>query len=251
VFPFAGYFSKDIILEAAWAAHTSVGNYAFWLGITAAFLTAFYSWRLIIMTFHGKPRADEKTMAHVHESPKVMILPLLLLAAGACFAGWGAYEWFVGHGAEHFWGNAILVLPAHSALEDAHHVPAWVKYLPLVVGGAGIALAYVMYMFVPSLPGKVVQAIKPIHTFVFNKWYFDELFDAVFVKPCFAIGKGFWKVGDQQIIDGLGPNGIAHATQETAQKTGVLQTGYLYHYAFAMLIGVVLMVTWYMIVHVG
>jgi len=246
VFPFAGYFSKDIILEAAWAAHTNVGNYAFWLGIAAAFLTAFYSWRLIIMTFHGAPRADEKTMAHVHESPKVMILPLLLLAAGACGAGWLGYNWFVGHDAAHFWGNAILVLNSHPALENAHHVPAWVKYLPLVVGGAGIGLAYVMYMFVPSLPGKLVQAIKPLHTFVFNKWYFDELYDAIFVKPAFRLGRGLWKVGDQAVIDGLGPNGIAQATQDTAEKASVLQTGYLYHYAFAMIVGVVLMVGWYM-----
>lgn len=251
VFPFAGYFSKDIILEAAWAAHSSVGGYAFWLGITAAFLTAFYSWRLIIMTFHGAPRADEKTMAHVHESPKVMIVPLIVLAAGACFAGWAGYNWFVGEGAADFWGNAILVLPTHTALEDAHFVPAWVKYLPLVVGGAGIALAYVMYMFVPSLPAKVVRAIKPIHTFVFNKWYFDELYDAIFVKPAFSIGRGLWKVGDEAIIDGLGPNGIAQTTQDLAAKTSSVQTGYLYHYAFAMLIGVVLMVTWYMIAYVG
>ena len=246
VWPFAGYFSKDTILEAAYGAHTGVGNYAFWMGITAAFLTAFYSWRLIIMTFHGTPRADEKTMAHVHESPKVMILPLLLLAAGACGAGWIGYEWFVGHGAAHFWGNSILVLESHPALENAHHVPGWVKLLPLVVGGAGIALAYVMYMFVPSLPGLVVSAIKPIHTFVFNKWYFDELYDAVFVKPAFIIGRGLWKVGDQAIIDGLGPNGVAQATQDTAEKASALQTGYLYHYAFAMLVGVVLMVIWYM-----
>ena len=251
VFPFAGYFSKDMILEAAYGAHTGVGNYAFWLGIAAAFLTAFYSWRLIIMTFHGAPRADEKTMAHVHESPMIMIAPLLLLAAGACFAGWVGYSWFVGHDAASFWGNSILVLDSHPALENAHHVPAWVKYLPLVVGASGIALAYVMYMFVPSLPAKVVSAIKPVHKFVFNKWYFDELYDAVFVKSAFSVGKGFWKVGDQAIIDGLGPNGIAHATQETAEKTGSLQSGFVYHYAFAMLIGVVLMVTWYMVVHVG
>ena len=251
VFPFAGYFSKDIILEAAWAAHSAVGGYAFWLGITAAFLTAFYSWRLIIMTFHGAPRADEKTMAHVHESPKVMILPLLLLAAGACGAGWIGYNSFVGHDAAAFWGNAILVLPTHTALEDAHHVPMWVKYLPLVVGGAGIALAYIMYMFVPSLPGRLVNAIRPVHKFVFNKWYFDELYDAIFVKPAFTLGRGLWKVGDEAIIDGLGPNGVAHTTQELAEKTGTVQTGYLYHYAFAMLIGVVLMVTWFMVVHGG
>jgi len=248
VFPFAGYFSKDMILEAAYGAHSGVGNYAFWMGIAAAFLTAFYSWRVIIMTFHGAPRADEKVMAHVHESPKIMIIPLLVLAAGACGAGWVGYNWFVGHGAAEFWGNAILVLDSHPALENAHHVPAWVKSLPLVVGAAGIALAYVMYMFVPGLPDKVVSAIKPVHKFVFNKWYFDELYDAIFVKPAFRLGSGLWKVGDQAIIDGLGPNGVAQATQDTAEKVGVLQTGYLYHYAFAMLIGVVSMVGWYMFI---
>jgi len=246
--PFAGFYSKDVILEAAYGAHSAVGGYAFWMGIAAAFLTAFYSWRLIIMTFHGKSRADETVLAHVHESPKVMILPLVVLAAGAIIAGKAGYEWFVGHDAAHFWGNAILVLESHPALENAHHVPGWVKNLPLVVGGAGIALAYLMYMFVPSLPALVVKAIKPIHTFVFNKWFFDELYDAVFVKPAFRIGSGFWKIGDEAIIDGLGPNGIAQATQDTAQKAGVLQSGYLYHYAFAMLIGVVVMVGWYMII---
>jgi len=248
VFPFAGFFSKDMILEAAYGAHSAVGNYAFWLGITAAFLTAFYSWRLIIMTFHGAPRADEKVMAHVHESPKVMILPLLLLAAGACGAGWVGYSWFVGDDAASFWGNSILVLDSHPALENAHHVPAWVKYLPVVVGASGIALAYVMYMFVPGLPAKVVSAIKPVHKFVFNKWYFDELYDAIFVKPAFRLGSSLWKVGDQAIIDGLGPNGVAQATQDTAEKTAVLQSGYLYHYAFAMLIGVVSMVAWYVFI---
>ncbi|MCW8915461.1 MAG: NADH-quinone oxidoreductase subunit L [Magnetovibrio sp.] len=244
--PFAGFYSKDIVLEAAWAAHSGAGGYAFWMGIAAAFLTAFYSWRLIIMTFHGKSRADETVLAHVHESPKIMIIPLLVLGAGAIVAGKVGYEWFVGHDAAAFWGNAILVLDSHPALENAHHVPMWVKYLPLVVGVAGIALAYVMYMFAPSLPGAVARAIKPIHTFVFNKWYFDELYDAVFVKPAFRIGKGLWKVGDEAIIDGLGPNGVAHQTQETAEKASSLQSGYLYHYAFAMLIGLVLMVAWYL-----
>ncbi|MBT6093264.1 MAG: NADH-quinone oxidoreductase subunit L, partial [Rhodospirillaceae bacterium] len=135
---FAGYYSKDIILEAAYGAHTGIGMYAFWLGIAAAFLTAFYSWRLLFMTFHGTPRADEVTMAHVHESPKVMILPLFFLAAGAVFAGYIGYESFVGHKAAEFWGNSILILDSHKALENAHHVPLWVKLAPLVVGVIGI-----------------------------------------------------------------------------------------------------------------
>ncbi|MDH3336175.1 MAG: NADH-quinone oxidoreductase subunit L, partial [Rhodospirillaceae bacterium] len=251
VWPFAGFYSKDIVLEAAWAAHSTVGSYAFWLGILAAFLTAFYSWRLIIMAFHGTPRADEKTMAHVHESPKVMIAPLLVLAFGACFAGIVGYNWFIGEGAGEFWSNSILILPTHTALEDAHHVPLWVKYLPLAVGAAGIATAYVMYMFVPALPGKLVSAIRPVHKFVFNKWYFDELYNAIFVKPAFRIGSELWKTGDKTIIDGIGPNGVANTTDEASQRVSALQSGYLYHYAFSMLIGVVLMVSWYLFAHTG
>ncbi len=251
IFPFSGYFSKDTLLEAAWAARTSVGDYAFWLGIAAAFLTAFYSWRLIIMTFHGSPRADETTMAHVHESPKIMIVPLLVLAFGASFAGWFAYDWFVGAGAAQFWGNSILVLANHTALEDAEFVPAWVKFAPLAVGLLGIALAYVMYMFAPTLPERLVGLIRPVYTFVYNKWYFDELYDVLFVKPAFKIGRKFWKVGDKAIIDGFGPDGIAHVTQDTAERTAKMQSGYLYHYAFVMLIGVIAMATWYMFILEG
>ena len=251
VWPFAGYYSKDTILEAAWAAHTAVGGYAFWLGIAAAFLTAFYSWRLIIMTFHGKPRADETVMAHVHESPKSMVVPLMVLAFGACFAGIIGYGWFIGEGAGEFWANTIFTLPTHTALEDSHHVPMWVKYLPLVVGALGIATAYIMYMFVPTLPAMVVKAIRPVHKFVFNKWYFDELYNAIFVRPAFQIGRELWKTGDKAIIDGLGPNGVASTADETAKRVSSIQSGYLYHYAFSMLIGVVLMVSWYLFAHAG
>jgi NADH-quinone oxidoreductase subunit L len=244
--PFSGYFSKDIVLEAAYAAHSGVGSYAFWMGITAAFLTAFYSWRLIIMTFHGTPRADEHVMAHVHESPKVMILPLFVLAAGACFAGYLAYGYFVGEDAAEFWGNSILILPTHQALEHAHHVPAWVKYLPLAVGVSGIALAYLMYMLVPSLPGMIAQRFRPVHVFLLHKWYFDELYDFLFTRPAHAIGRGLWKTGDGTLIDGCGPDALASATLNLAKRAGRAQTGYLYHYAFAMLSGVVLLITWYL-----
>jgi len=248
---FAGYYSKDIILEAAYGAHTGIGMYAFWLGITAAFLTAFYSWRLLFMTFHGTPRADEKTMAHVHESPKVMILPLLVLAAGAVFAGYIGYESFVGHKATEFWGNAILILEDHKALENAHHVPLWVKLAPLVVGVLGIGLAYILYIAKTDIPGRMAQAFQGIYQFLLNKWYFDELYDKIFVKPCFSIGRGFWKVIDGWIIDGLGPDGISATVRRAAIKVSALQTGYLYHYAFAMLIGVVVIVTWYLFGHAG
>jgi len=244
--PFAGYWSKDIILEAAYAAHTGVGGYAFWMGIAAAFLTAFYSWRLLFMTFHGKPRADERVMAHVHESPKVMILPLLVLAAGAILAGYVGYESFVGHKAATFWGESLLVLDSHPALENAHHVPTWVKLAPLVVGIVGIALAYVLYIASPDLPGRLAERFRAIYLFLLNKWYFDELYDKLFVRPAFVLGRGFWKSGDGAIIDGVGPDGIAAATLDIARRATRLQSGYLYHYAFAMLIGVVVLITWYL-----
>jgi NADH-quinone oxidoreductase subunit L len=246
IWPFAGFYSKDFILEAAYAAHSGVGSYAFWLGIAAAFLTAFYSWRLLLMTFHGQPRADEKVMAHVHESPKVMILPLVVLAAGAIFAGYVGYQWFVGQDMAEFWGNVILVLPDHPSLENAHHVPFWVKYLPLVVGVAGIGLAYVMYVLAPGLPGALANRFGAVYRFVFNKWYFDELYDALFVRPAFYIGRGLWKSGDGALIDGVGPDGIAAATLSLARRATRLQTGYVFHYAFAMLIGVLILITWYL-----
>lgn len=247
IWPFAGFYSKDIILEAAWGAHTGVGGYAFWMGITAAFLTAFYSWRVIIMTFHGKSRADETVLAHVHESPKIMLVPLMVLAAGALFAGYIGYEVFVGDKMTEFWGSSLLVLGTHKALEAAHHAPFWVKYLPLGVGVAGIALAYVLYMWKPHLPALIAGQIRPVYIFVHNKWYFDEAYDFLFVRPAFYIGRNLWKTGDGTLIDGLGPDGISAATLSIAKRVARLQSGYLYHYAFSMLGGVIVLITMYML----
>ncbi|WP_173974053.1 NADH-quinone oxidoreductase subunit L [Magnetospirillum sp. LM-5] len=243
---FAGYYSKDTILEAAFAAHSNVGLLAYVLGVAAAFLTAFYSWRLLILTFHGKPRADEHTMAHVHESPAVMVLPLLVLATGAVLAGWLGYEMFVGHDRAEFWKSAILVTAAHPTMENLHHIPSWVATLPTVVAVSGIALAYILYMFAPSVPGMLAKSFNGIYLFLLNKWYFDELYDFLFVRPAFKLGRGLWKGGDGALIDGVGPDGVAAATKAIAGKVGRLQSGYLYHYAFAMLIGVATFVTWYM-----
>ncbi|HIC59572.1 MAG TPA: NADH-quinone oxidoreductase subunit L [Rhodospirillales bacterium] len=247
IWPFSGFYSKDIVLEAAWGAHTGIGYYAFWMGIVAAFLTAFYSWRLLILTFHGESRADEITFAHVHESPKVMILPLVFLAIGALFVGILTFNFFVGDQAAEFWGNSILILSSHPALENAHHVPIWVKYLPLFVGVAGIALAYLMYMFAPELPGALANGFHRTHHFLVRKWYFDEIYDRLFVKPAFALGYGFWKSGDGALIDGVGPDGIAATTLNIARRAGALQSGYLYHYAFAMLLGIAGLTTWFLV----
>ncbi len=251
IWPFAGFFSKDIVLEAAYAAQTGVGGYAFWMGIAAAFLTAFYSWRLLLMTFHGASHADETVLAHVHESPKVMLVPLLLLATGAIFAGYIGVEYFVGGKAAAFWENSILILPVHQALENAHHVPGWVKILPLAAGITGIGTAYVMYMLLPGLPGGLAERFQVVYRFLLNKWYFDEIYDFLFVRPAFFLGRSFWKIGDGALIDGIGPNGLAAATLNLAHRAGQLQSGYLYHYAFAMLAGIAVLITWYLFGQVG
>ena len=246
--PFAGHYSKDAILAAAWASETPVGHFAYFIGLAAAFMTAFYSWRLLILVFHGKPRASERVMAHVHESPLVMVLPLVVLAIGAVAAGYVGEEVFnfVGHEYAEYWRTAISVLPEHGALAGSHEIPEWVEFAPLVVAVSGIALAYLFYTLVPSLPGLLGSAFHGVYLFLLNKWYFDELYDWLFVKPAFRLGRGLWQGGDGAIIDGLGPDGVAAATQVVARRVAKLQSGYLYHYAFAMLIGVAAFVSWYM-----
>ena len=246
VWPFAGYFSKDFILESAWASHTFVGTLAFWLGVAAAFLTAFYSWRLLIMTFHGKPRGDDSVMARVHESPKVMLIPMMVLAVGAVFAGLVAYGPMVGHHWDEFWRGSIAILPVHPAVEAAHDVPLWVKLAPLVVGLAGIALAYVLYMFTSGIPAMLATRFRAVYEFLLNKWYFDELYDGVLLRPAFLLGRGLWKGGDGALIDGVGPDGVAATAVRIARGAVRLQSGYIFHYAFAMLIGVLILVTWYL-----
>ncbi len=249
--PFAGFFSKDMILEAAYAAQSSHGAFAFWLGIAAAFMTAFYSWRLLFMVFHGRPRANPEVMRHVHESPRVMTLPLIALAVGATFAGYLGFEAFVGEGKGEFWRAAVLVLEGNDSIEAAHHVPLWVKLLPLVLAVVGIALAWLMYIRRPELPARLAERVRPLYLFLLNKWYFDELYDWAFVRPAHYLGRGLWKSGDGAVIDGVGPDGVAAAALNLARQASRLQTGYLYHYAFAMLIGVAGLVTWYVVGQLG
>jgi len=239
---FAGYYSKDFVLEAAYAAHSGVGMYAFLCGLLAAFLTAFYSWRLLILTFHGAPRADHHTMEHVHESPLVMLVPLLLLAVGAVFAGAVFAPSFIGHHWEEFWNGAIVNAPGNEIMHHVHEVPGWVPLAPTIVGLGGIALAYVMYMFVPSLPGALARAFPGVHRFLLNKWYFDELYDAIFVRPARALARGLWRIGDVRIIDGV-PNGLAASVAGAARQAVALQTGRVASYAFTMIVGLVVLVS--------
>ena len=241
--PFAGYYSKDMILEAAYGAHTSVGQYAFIMGIGAALLTAFYSGRLLFMTFHGEPRADKETMDHVHESPLVMTLPLAGLALGAIFSGMIGYDLFIGDGRFDFWRDALAVV-GEDPIEAAHHVPAWVVWSPMVVTVLGLGLSFHMYMRRPEIPGQLAAKFPVVYQFLLNKWYFDELYDFLFVRPAFKLGNFFWKWGDQGTIDRFGPDGISSSIISGARRLGAVQTGYLYHYAFAMIIGIALFVSW-------
>ena len=269
---FAGYYSKDAILEAAFAADSAVGVYAWACGMIAAFLTAFYSWRLLIMTFHGAPRADEHTMDHVHESPLVMLVPLILLAVGAVLTGFVFAPLFIGEHAHDFWHGAIFNGEHNHILHEMHDLPAWVGLAPTVMGIGGIALASLMSMVMPGLPARIARALSArpqqvrdlsvipregaeqvtepdpggVYGFVLKKWYFDELYDAIFVRPARRLANVFWKVGDAQIIDGM-PNGAAELAAGVARGAVRIQTGRVANYAFTMIIGLVIFVSLFLI----
>jgi NADH-quinone oxidoreductase subunit L len=240
---FAGFYSKDAILESAFAAHTGAGQYAFWLGLAAAVMTAFYSWRLLFMTFHGAPRASQEVMSHIHESPWSMLVPLYFLAAGSIGAGLLFNSFFVGDGQAAFWGDAIFMAPDNDIMEAFHHVPIWVKIAPIAAGLIGIFLAWHFYIRRTDIPAGLAKLHHEAYLFLLNKWYFDELYDLIFVNPLKRLGRLLWKGGDGRIIDGYGPDGIAASVLRVARRASALQSGYLYHYAFAMLIGVAVLVT--------
>ena len=241
---FAGYYSKDLILEAAWAASSNSGYFAFWLGCLAAFLTAFYSWRVLLLTFHGNFNSSKEVLDHVHESPFVMLIPLFVLALGAIFSGWYFYNDFVGYNWKEFWGNSIFISEKHKAFKLAHYVPLWVKYLPIFLAILGILCAYLFYVLNPNLPKILSKKFSLIYNLFFNKWYFDELYDYLFVKSFIKFGNYFWKKGDEGTIDRFGPNGISKLVKNISSKSIIIQSGYIYHYAFAMLIGLVVLITW-------
>ncbi|ESX43380.1 NADH-quinone oxidoreductase subunit L [Mesorhizobium sp. C416B] len=243
----AGFFSKDAIIEAAFAGHNSVAGLAFVLLVIAACFTSFYSWRLIFMTFHGEPRASHDVMHHVHESPPVMLVPLFILAAGALFAGVIFHGAFIGEGYTEFWKASLFTLPDNHILHDIHELPLWVELAPFVAMIIGFAVAWKFYIRSPELPRSVAANHRLLYAFLLNKWYFDELYDVLFVRPAKALGRFLWKTGDGTIIDGLGPDGISARVVDVTDRVVKLQTGYLYHYAFAMLIGVAALVTWMML----
>ncbi|WP_201834068.1 NADH-quinone oxidoreductase subunit L [Microvirga zambiensis] len=281
-FPFtAGYYSKDAIIEAAYAAHSSAGSFAFLATVVAAFMTSFYSWRLFFLTFEGTARwghhdhhahaphshegvehddhnRDVEPASHAqhdhghhgdhtpHESPLVMLIPLIVLATGAVIAGIVFHGAFIGEGYQEFWKGALYTRPDNHILEEMHHLPGWVPLLPTIMMVLGFVLAWYMYIIDNKQPAKLAADHPILYRFLLNKWYFDELYDAIFVRPAMAIGRFFWRTGDQKIIDGLGPDGISARVLDVTRGVVRVQTGYVYHYAFAMLIGVAALVTFYL-----
>ncbi|TKB12454.1 MAG: NADH-quinone oxidoreductase subunit L [Mesorhizobium sp.] len=243
----AGFFSKDAIIEASFASHNAIAGFAFVLLVIAACFTSFYSWRLIFMTFHGEPRASHEVMHHVHESPPVMLVPLYVLAAGALFAGIAFHGAFIGEGYAEFWKASLFTLPENHILHEIHELPLWVELAPFIAMVIGFAVAWKFYIRSPELPRSVAANHRLLYGFLLNKWYFDELYDFLFVRPAKRLGRFLWKTGDGAVIDGLGPDGISARVVDVTNRVVKLQTGYLYHYAFAMLIGVAALVTWMML----
>jgi len=240
-FPFtAGFMSKDAIIEATYAAHTSVGNYAFVLTLVAAVLTSFYSWRLMFLVFEGKPREPKEVLAHAHEPPWTMGLPLILLALGALLLGEVFAHLFIGAGQADFWRGSIVT---HEA---THEAPVWVAFAPTVAMALGFATAWYFYITNPLVPFGLAKRFRGAYLFLLNAWYFDALYEAIFVRPAMRLGRFLWKTGDGTIIDGIGPDGVSARVIDIANRAIKLQSGYIYHYAFAMLIGVAALITYFL-----
>jgi NADH-quinone oxidoreductase subunit L len=276
-FGFAGFFSKDAIIEAAYTASGSsnAAAFAFWIGLIAALMTSFYSWRLIFMTFHGKFRGDHHTLDHAHESPWVMRAPLVLLSLGAVFAGGLFYQYFLKNYGDFWHGSLPNDYKSHAAIapdnlyaaaaevahdghdevkhgglfgwlfNKVHGYPYWVLLLPFVMSVTGFVVAWFMYIR-GSVEKKIAHVEEtgggPLYQFLLNKWYVDELYDVTVVKFTKFLGDKFWKIGDEKIIDGYGPNGVAKLASNVSKRLSKLQSGYLYHYAFIMLLGVAVLI---------
>ncbi len=245
---FSGFFSKDLIIEIAYAGSSSISNFAFWMALFAAFLTAFYSWRLIFMTFHGKTRIEKSVMSHVHEAPFSMIIPMILLAMGAIFSGILCVGVMTGHHNSEFWGNSLFVLAGRDLIEAAHGLHFSLKILPVIISILGILLAWYFYIYKINIPKIIANANQPLYLFLLNKWYFDEMYNYLIVNPSRWLGYFLWKKGDETVIDGIGPDGFSAMINGISKKIALLQSGLLYHYAFVMLAGVVLFVSWFLLV---
>jgi NADH-quinone oxidoreductase subunit L len=241
----AGYFSKDAVIEAAYVGKNPMALYAFICTVVAAMLTSFYSWRLIFKTFHGEPH-DRAHWREAHESPMVMLIPLGFLAAGSVLAGLPFKEIFAGRGVESFFRESLTFAKTNHVLEDMHHVPLQVAVLPTVMMVIGFVIAWHFYIRRPDIPVELARQHDVLYRFLLNKWYFDELYEMIFVRPTKWLGRLLWKSGDGWLIDGFGPDGVSARVLDVTRNVVRLQTGYLYHYAFAMLIGAAAFITWFM-----
>ncbi|MBN8975192.1 MAG: NADH-quinone oxidoreductase subunit L [Rhizobiales bacterium] len=239
----AGYFSKDAIIESAFVSHNPFAFYGFLMTVVAACLTSFYSWRLIFKTFHGKPH-DQHHYEAAHEAPLWMLVPLGVLSAGSLLAGLPFKDLFAGHGVDEFFRASLKMHP--HILEEMHHIPAAIAYLPTIMMVIGLYVAWLFYIRRPYLPVELANQHGALYRFLLNKWYFDELYDIIFVRPAKWLGYTLWKKGDGFIIDGFGPNGVAARVLDVTRGVVRIQTGYLYHYAFVMLIGAAGLITWFM-----
>lgn len=244
---FAGFYSKEAILEIAWGVTDWTGRISFWLCLSSAFLTAFYAWRLLFLAFHGAPRADERVMAHIHESPPVMMIPLLFLSIGAIFSGYLGYGLFI-ENIHDFWKNSLVMSIQEMIFISLHNLEWMERYmiqiLPQLVTISGITLAFVFYVSKTELPKRFSLQFRELYAFFYNKWYFDELYEFLFIQPAYEIGHILWQKGDRQIIDGLGPKGITHIVDKVSYKISRIQTGFLPRYAVVMILGMIFAVTW-------
>lgn len=238
--PFAGFYSKDAILESAFMAHTPYAKFAFALGLLSAFLTAFYSWRLLFLTFHGHTRADHHTFEHAHESPKTMLIPLFVLAIGSIFAGLVGVKFLAMLSEENnFFSDAIFVATDKiNLLAEIHHTPTLVKISPILVSVIAIIISYWFYVKNNSLANKLARSLKFAYKISYHKWYFDEIYDKIFVRPARQIGSFSWKIIDVKIVDGL-PNGMAFIAKIASQGISKIQTGFIFNYALWMILGLV------------
>jgi NADH-quinone oxidoreductase subunit L len=245
-FPFtAGYFSKDAIIEAAYAGRNPMALYAFVMTVIAAALTSFYSWRLIFKTFHGEPH-DHHHYEEAHESPYTMLVPLGILAAGSILAGYPFKELFAGHHVTEFFRESIKFGDGNTIINDMHHVPLAVMLTPTVMMALGFVVSWYFYIREPSIPVELARQHNVLYRFLLNKWYFDEIYDFLLVRPAKWLGTTLWKRGDGWLIDGFGPDGVSARVLDVTRNVVRLQTGYLYHYAFAMLIGAAMLITYFM-----
>ena len=240
-FPFlSGFYSKDAIIEFAYLRGNTVGYYAAGVGILTALLTSIYSWRLIFKTFHGTYNNKKLKIEEMHESPMVMLIPLIVLAIGAIFAGFLFKDLFIGHGGEnHFWGESIKFLNPLST----DHPPLWIILITPILVLLSIPIAYYLFVKNKELPNQIVQSNRPLYNFLVNKWYFDELYDFIFIQSSKKIGLFFWKTVDIKIIDRFGPDGLSLLIKNLSIKASKFQSGFIYQYAFMILIGLSALLT--------